>query len=825
MTRSTSTPPLSARERRKPFWKRIENFLRYVAATMFGFLFLSLVAGIPILLMITSTYGLGSGIRIKAEEMLGGKYYRVNIGKVLFSPERGFILDGLQIHDRTASNRLLVSADRLAVSVNMDSLLRRQPTLERISLSDAALDIPLGPADGPRLRLDHVRGLIICPPEQFRLTSASFEIAGIRVEASGTFLNPKKFAPKSVSPEGPGKTALTIETIQKVLREIRWKGELPLLKLEVGGDLGNSESLRVESAVLRTGPGEWHGIAFREIGVDLRYGDRVLTLEKLFMDDGIGTLQAEGWSDFLRNNAVAQFTGSFNAACLPLLLPKGNPVDWEWRDPLKMSGSFSADWKGGTPIFNGSGMFESGRFSYHGVSVDSLSAGVALRDGKVLIRDFHAGGGPGRVDGDLMIAPGDNRIRLNASLYPSKIAPLTSGKTAEALSSMNFKDSLQVFFEGSAPSPDPLLLQGTGSLELGKAAMRGAWIESLNSKISVADGAATFRDIVVRIDGGTGRGDFVYDYKNWVGLLSSVHSTLDPVKLMTWIDPHIAEGLRPYRFNRSPDVRVSGKVGLRNPEKNDLRIQFNAPEGLGYTLIGKDLPFGTTAGTVLLKGQKLLIDIPSSRLFGGGVSLKADVSVAPGDTRFGASVHLEDVDFQSLTKLYFDYNESSGQLTADYAFRAVGGDDRAMTGKGNLLIKNGNVLAMPILGPLSLLLNEIIPGFGYQSAKKATTDFTVEKGVINTRNLLIQGTGFSMIGNGNIYYLDDRMDMNMRLNAQGLPGLVLFPVSKALEYESVGSAKHPKWRPKILPKGGGGSGGGGRDSSGKPTDQTPASSN
>ena len=123
-----------------------------------------------------------------------------------------------------------------------------------------------------------------------------------------------------------------------------------------------------------------------------------------------------------------------------------------------------------------------------------------------------------------------------------------------------------------------------------------------------------------------------------------------------------------------------------------------------------------------------------------------------------------------------------------------------MIGKGNLLIKNGNVLAMPIFGPLSLLLNEIIPGFGYQSARQATCDFTVEKGLIDTRNLLIEGKGFSMIGNGNIHFLEDKMSMNMRLNAQGLPGLVLFPVSKIFEYESVGSAKHPKWRPKILPK-------------------------
>jgi hypothetical protein len=130
----------------------------------------------------------------------------------------------------------------------------------------------------------------------------------------------------------------------------------------------------------------------------------------------------------------------------------------------------------------------------------------------------------------------------------------------------------------------------------------------------------------------------------------------------------------------------------------------------------------------------------------------------------------------------------------------VGGDDRSMTGKGNLLIKDGNVVAMPILGPLSVLLNEVVPGFGYQPARKATADFNVGKGVISTRNILIEGLGFNMIGHGDIDYLDNQMDMSMRLNIKGPIGLVTYLVSKTFEYESVGSATHPKWRPKILPK-------------------------
>ena len=253
---------------------RLEHFLRYAAASLFAAAVVFFVIGIPSLLVVTSTYGLGETVRKRAEEVLGGEFYKITVARVLFNPMRGFILDQLQIHDKTSAQRLLVSADRLAVSINLESLLRRQVRLERIFLRDATLDIPLASSEEPRLRLDHVRGLILCPPEQFRLTAASFDVAGISVKVSGTFLNPKKFSPKPVSPKGPGNIALTIDSIQKQLKSVRWGAPAPVLTIQASGDLSNTESLRVESATFRSGPGEWQGASIRESSLDLRYEGR-----------------------------------------------------------------------------------------------------------------------------------------------------------------------------------------------------------------------------------------------------------------------------------------------------------------------------------------------------------------------------------------------------------------------------------------------------------------------------------------------------------------------------------------------------------------------
>ena len=57
-----------------------------------------------------------------------------------------------------------------------------------------------------------------------------------------------------------------------------------------------------------------------------------------------------------------------------------------------------------------------------------------------------------------------------------------------------------------------------------------------------------------------------------------------------------------------------------------------------------------------------------------------------------------------------------------------------------------------------------------------------------------------MIGHGKLFFVDDRMDFDMRINAQGLPGVLLFPVSKLLEYTSDGKLSKPTWRPKVVPR-------------------------
>jgi hypothetical protein len=205
----------------------------------------------------------------------------------------------------------------------------------------------------------------------------------------------------------------------------------------------------------------------------------------------------------------------------------------------------------------------------------------------------------------------------------------------------------------------------------------------------------------------------------------------------------------------------------------------------------------------------------------------ADISLLKARPGHAARLEFGAIDFTKLTSLYFDYDESEGKLNGSFDFTGAGEDGRAMRGQGQLTVENGRVFAIPFLGPFSEILNKLVPGMGYQKAQQASASFAVADGTIRTKDFVIEGRGFSMIGDGTIGFLDDRMDFDMRLNARGLPGVLLFPVSKLLEYETRGKFSKPNWRAKIMPKFGNGEERNGeeREKPARPAGKRPAKEN
>lgn len=786
---------------KKPWLHHAETILRHIIAKLMQGLAIFIVIGIPTCLFTAHFYGLGDGIRENLEKALSGKFYDVKVGRLSFTLGSGLKAADLRIIEKNETHRLLVHANRVTILPQLTALAHGRIEVESFQLRHATIDVPLGREEEPRLQLDHVEATIVSPPGQISVNNASFHFCGIPVRVHGNFLNPKTFAPNPIPSGGPGKIAQTIVMVQESLKKLHWDEEPPILEMEVSGDLTHLESLRADRISFRGGACRYEGVTLSNIAADMEYGHQSLKLQQLSIEDHVGEMHSWGNIDFQQQEATVHFSGSADFVSIAGVVLKKNfsPEDWLWKEAPRLEGTVSANWKTETPLINGEVHVQAGAFSYRGVEFDHLTTGAIFNHGTFLMRDLDLVGAPGSLHVDFMAAPQDQRARINLSLVPQLLESATRGGLQKALGVMNFKNPLKLTFEGKSSGGNFFSWSGAGSLSLGSSSMRNAWIDSLTANFQLKEGAFTFQNILTKIGETKAEGSCIYDIKNQEIRFPGIHANLDPIPILMWIDPRIAQSLLEYRFHRPPETEVTGILGLKDPQKNNFKVQLNAPEGLDYTLLKKNLSFQQVVGEVLIKKQELFVDISQASLFGGGAAIKATVSIVPGDGSYGADVTLDGVDFKSLTKLYFDYDTSQGKLSSDYHFTTVTGDDYAMKGNGHLLIKDGSVYSMPIFGPLSILMNDVIPGLGYQAANKATADFTVEKGTITTKNLLIQSAAFTMIGSGDIFYLEDRMNMSVRLNVRGIPGIIFFPVSKLFEYISDSSAKHPVWRAKYIP--------------------------
>ncbi len=137
-------------------------------------------------------------------------------------------------------------------------------------------------------------------------------------------------------------------------------------------------------------------------------------------------------------------------------------------------------------------------------------------------------------------------------------------------------------------------------------------------------------------------------------------------------------------------------------------------------------------------------------------------------------------------------------LSGDYHFTGTGDDARTLHGQGAVNVDHGNVFSIPFMGPLSRIVNAVLPGLGFDVAHQATANFQTDDGKIYTGNLDVKGSGFALYGGGWLGYTNDTMNFRVRLNSRGLPGAVLLPVSKLFEYTSQGPLSKPVWRPQVL---------------------------
>ena len=777
----------------------------YILLKVFSRLFLvALFLGVPVALYIMRSEGIGFGAREALGKALSTPTLTVEVGKLAFDPFSGIVASGVVVTENINHGRLLARINRVSVSLKISELAQGRIVVDSLRLNGAEASIPAGPTiDAPRLAVTQISAEIQLQGDKLRLSRFECLGEGIRLNIYGEVLNPRQLIfPEPNEEEAGVDFSRVLDEVRTVMGKLTFPKGPPQVHVEFRVDATNPSAFKLPRVGIEISQFGYAEAGLADVRIEGAYINGVAQVSSWRMRDSGGEFQASGNWDVSSRRGEFSILSRLN----PLQLLDGAGV-FEVPEGVGLVGVPEIAAEVALEVVDGKMKPEvTGHFSVEGIDFTGVRFAkphfvFAWKDGVFYSRDIGFSVGSGTFDGTLWVSPNDFRLKARTSIPPVEFLPVLKDPGArDFIGNMQFDALPEITCSLHATALDFATFSGNGTIKLGRTAVRGSWIDGGTAEFSIADRCIVYKNLEIKTGAGVGTGEFDYDIGLQEVRLRNVKSTLVPVDVMMWINPQIAKTIQPYRFRANPNVSVEGKVHMKVPTGNNLAIRVESPAGMEYDLLEKTLVFDSTSAEVQVIGSTVHVNVTNADLMGGQVSFLADVSIDPSDPTFKAELNLSRVNFSDLTKLYFDYDDSKGVVSGRYDFQMQMGQENLMAGKGSLRIEDGNVFAIPWLGPFSTILGGILPGVFYNNARLATADFTVGEERINTGNIEIAGTGFSMYGNGDIHFLTGGLNMNMRINVQGIPGLLFFPVSKILEYHSDGTIADPRWMPRLIPR-------------------------
>jgi hypothetical protein len=748
--------------------------------------------------------GFGREWRHRVVEELHKRGVEASIRRLTLDPFRGLIAQDVRIFDyknrQSGSGREnpLAIISEVALDINYAALIHHQPFLNALDVQNAQITLPLRNAEQQPEKplLTHFRAHVYFPPEQIYVSQAEGIFCGIRVSATGQLIKRENYKPSNeLSEEAWQRRLSTFQQIVTELRKFDSVGSLPTLQVKFSGDLAQMEDSHVEATLqggrLRRGQYE-----MRELLAVAEWRDQVLNLSRCEWKDDSGAFAARGSWSRLRETAEFQARSTFDLkGFLDALGFAKRLADIKFLSPPIVELTGDVDLGVEHPRLKIIGHANVDQLSYKDLPFSNCGLEFSWDGERAFLRDIHARQNAGELHAEILDAPNDFRFNIDSNISPEILRPLISGELNDFLNEWEFPRTASVRMAIRGQDRHPANWQGDGTIAIERAKFRGVSMTSATAKVHFGNGAVTYDNMRIVRDEGVGTGTFTYDFANHEVRVSNVKSSLRPADAIFWIDPKLLKTVTPYKFRQPPNITANGVYQFRGGKNTRLDIGVEAPTGMDYVFLGKTLPFDRVSGKLVFTNDHLQIADLNAALFSGSVRGKSDISLAPNDSRHHASIAVTNINFPRLTDLYFNYKSAPGELSGSYEFDGLGPDARKMTGSGKVTVANGDVFAIPVFGPLSGILNHVVPGSGYSIARNATASFKIKSGIIHTENFEVAGKLFSMLGRGDIYFLDDKLDFDVRVEPKG-PSVLLAPVYKLFEYKGEGSLKQPYWHPK-----------------------------
>ncbi len=315
----------------------------------------------------------------------------------------------------------------------------------------------------------------------------------------------------------------------------------------------------------------------------------------------------------------------------------------------------------------------------------------------------------------------------------------------------------------------------------------------------------------------------IADFNSHTVAINNAYGKAYPAPVARMFHQESADHLEEYKFFDPPEIRAGGifdtKVKPLKDSKVDFKCNIACPSSkVMYTLLDGNLMLNNFKANIHVKKDSVSVNNISASTFKGALKGEIKVSLTGADDEsYIGNLNFLKLNFRNIGITYNFDEIPQGELTGNIHFTGRGDNIRNFNASGNISLDKGNIFSAPVLGPISLILNPLLPKKSHLSErlKNMSANFTIQKGILRTDNIQSLTTSMTFTGAGWVDLKTDSMDLTIRINYRGLIGktmelgaeIIRLPinvlralflnkkaeVSGLLQVRGKGKYKNPRW--------------------------------
>ncbi|MGI9243757.1 MAG: hypothetical protein ACR2RV_23370, partial [Verrucomicrobiales bacterium] len=726
------------------------------------FFVLALLAGLGWAAVYSYDKGFTKRWRQLIMDELSRRGIEAEIGRLTFDPFEGLVARKVSIFEDENHQITLATINNLTLDIDLARLVRKEQFLNTIDLRDADISFPIDPTrpDGERIEIENFSARIQMPDETIDIQKAEFEIGGLVVNLRGALLQPSPTHQEKI--RDPAETRRQREHISNAIREIEkfyTTGSRPRLEVEIFGDLDDPAGIEATLELRATEVTRNNYSCDRlEADIEFKYPD--INVDRLLIADSYGELHGHANHSLGSDSVTFDLESSIDShTLLRSILDTQQFGEVVFYDPprLRLEGEYFIHEKAepGKPPLRVFGNAACGQFISRSEMFEGFHADFSIDREKLFARNVLLEHKTGTAEAKILFN-GDEGMRFSATadLSPKIFSLFVDNEAAKAMIGRFDFDRSSNFFvqlDARGPARDRKTWQTQGNVTASNFRYNKIPVQNVLTKFSVADQILTFSEFRLDREEGSVSGKIArIDPPAGVARVSGIKGTIDAVGTTAYFAPKVSNHLRRYQFADPPYLTLDGDLALKGSDENDFTVTFTSPGHARYTFLKKSLPLKAPDGVAKIVGSKLELDL-KSKLFGGDVDVYGNFNLAKSEKAFDAKVSVEGIDFGELADTYEIQTESQGTFTGNAEMTGRIGSLESIDATGAAIIYNGNVFSIPVLGPLSKLINVMIPRnskAGYSVAREASARLQLKGGVLRAEDFRATAGSFKLEGEG-----------------------------------------------------------------------------